>query len=72
MGTNCYLSEKIDLRGENSKKGVFAFETLYKDELLIKSSPECAVCPETIMEFFPFLHYVRLFLFLHFLENLIY
>lgn len=59
METDCYLSEKLVLTGENSKKGMFAFEKIYKNELVIKMTEECAICPADVLDVYPFVHYVR-------------
>ena len=58
--TNCFLSEKIEIIGENSRKGIAAFEKIYANELLIKMTDECAVCPEDILFVYPFINYIRI------------
>ena len=45
--------------GQASKSGLTAYENIESGELLIKMTRECAICPSEILDYFPFINYLR-------------
>ena len=45
--------------GLNSKSGLTAYDEIKSNELLIKMTRECAICPSDILDYFPFVNYLR-------------